>query len=252
MFLHFRIIQNFERMNICLIGYGRMGHEVESAGKGRGHEFSLIIDEYNAGELNTENLQGMGAAINFSTPASAPDQILKCLEAGVPVVSGTTGWNERLEEIMNTCKQMDGAFFFASNFSIGVNIFFNVNKHLASVMNRFKEYKPSMKEIHHVHKLDAPSGTAITLAEQIIESHEDTSGWSLKEISESETVLPIEAIREGEVKGYHEINYTSDIDDITISHSAKSRKGFALGAILAAEFIHGKSGCFGMNDLLKL
>lgn len=239
-------------MNICLIGYGRMGHEIEAAGKEQGHQFPLIIDEHNAEELNAEALQGIDVAINFSTPASAPEQILKCLNAGIPVVSGTTGWNDRFGEITETCKQLNGAFFHASNFSIGVNIFFNVNKHLASLMNRFKDYRPSMKEIHHVHKLDAPSGTAITLAEQIIGSHNDTSGWSLEEDRDSEGILKVQAIRKGEVKGFHEITYTSDIDNITISHSAKNRKGFAMGAILAAEFLKGKSGCFGMNDLLKL
>jgi 4-hydroxy-tetrahydrodipicolinate reductase len=239
-------------MNICLIGYGRMGHEIEKAGKERGHQFPLIIDEYNAEDLKAESLQDIDVAINFSTPDSAPGQILTCLKAGIPAVSGTTGWNDRMEEIREACIEMKGAFFFASNFSIGVNIFFNVNRHLASLMNRFQEYRPSIKEIHHIHKLDAPSGTAITLAEQIIEAHKNTSVWTLGQNRETEGTLPIEAIREGEVKGYHEIRYTSDIDDITISHTAKNRKGFALGAVLAAEFIRGKSGCFGMNDLLQL
>lgn len=227
-----------------------MGHEIEITGKERGHEFPLIIDENNPGDLTVSGLKTIDAVIDFSSPKSAPDQILFCLEARVPVVSGTTGWNDRLEEIRKKCLEVRGALFHASNFSIGVNIFFNLNIHLAKIMNGFPEYNPSIKEIHHIHKLDAPSGTAITLAEQIIKFQDRLSGWELDRARSG--ILPVQATREGEVKGFHEITYTSEIDDIVISHNAKSRKGFATGAIMAAEFIRDKTGIFGMNDLLKL
>jgi len=237
-------------MKICLLGYGKMGHEIEIAGIERGHEFPLIIDENNPGDLSAKGLQTVDAVIDFSSSKSAPDQILFSLNAGVPVISGTTGWNERMDEIMNICLKVKGAFFYASNYSIGVNIFFNLNRHLAKIMNSFPEYSPSVKEIHHIHKLDAPSGTAITLAEQIIKLHHQFSDWSMENAQPD--ILPIKAIREGEENGFHEITYTSEIDNIVISHNAKSRKGFAAGAIMAAEFIQGKTGIFGMDDLLKL
>ncbi|HDR68208.1 MAG TPA: 4-hydroxy-tetrahydrodipicolinate reductase [Bacteroidaceae bacterium] len=238
-------------MNICLLGYGKMGREIESFGTERGHRFPLVIDENNQEKLNMQNLKDIDVVIDFSSPLSAPDQILFCLESKVPVVSGTTGWSNRLKEIEARCKQLEGTFFYASNFSVGVNIFFYINRILAAIMNRFKTYSVSLKEVHHIHKLDAPSGTAITLAEQIIENHENFHQWTLDK-DEKSGIIKIEAVREGEVKGFHAVKYESDIDEIMISHSARSRKGFALGALLAAEFVQGKTGCYGMQDLLKL
>ncbi|MBN1131893.1 MAG: 4-hydroxy-tetrahydrodipicolinate reductase [Bacteroidales bacterium] len=238
-------------MNICLLGYGRMGHEVETTGTELGHRFPLIIDKNNTADLNPGNLKGIDAVINFSSPESAPEQILLCLQSKVPVVSGTTGMNNRLKEIRERCIFLNGAFFYASNFSIGVNIFSHINAILAGIMNRFKEYRVSLEEIHHIHKLDAPSGTAIMLAEKIIENRDDLEGWSLDPEHRSGTV-PVKAVRKGEVKGFHAIKYESDIDEIVISHSARSRKGFVSGAIMAAEFLQGKTGCYGMTDLLKL
>lgn len=238
-------------MKICLLGYGKMGHEIEIVGKERGHQFTLIIDENNPEDLNSGKLTGIDAVINFSTPHTAPDQILTCLENGIPVVSGTTGWNHRFDEVRNRCANLNGAFFYASNFSIGVNIFFDANQHLARIMKRFDDYMVSLKEIHHTQKLDAPSGSAITLAEDIIAQSDRIKEWEL-DGKVKKGSLAIESIREGDIKGFHQVKYESDIDEILISHSAKSRKGFALGAVLAAEFIQGKTGSFGMNDLLNL
>ena len=242
-------------MKIALIGYGKMGRTIEVLGKAQGHSFPLIIDEYNAGDLNAERLRDIHAAIEFTIPAAAPGNISACLKLGIPVVSGTTGWNAQLPQIENLCKETGGCLFHASNFSIGVNILFAMNRQLARIMDRFPAYRIAMEEVHHIHKLDAPSGTAISLAEQILEESSRLNGWKLtgegKEGTESADLL-IEAIREGEVKGRHTITYESDVDSISLSHDAKSRDAFAAGALLAAEFVHGKRGVFGMHDLLKL
>ena len=240
-------------MKIALIGYGKMGRTIEALGKVQGHSFPLIIDENNPGDLNAEKLKGIEAAIEFTTPAAAPGNITACLKLGVPVISGTTGWNAQLPEIENLCRETGGSLFHASNFSIGVNILFVMNRQLARIMDRFPAYGVSMKEVHHIHKLDAPSGTAISLAEQILEESGHLNSWKLK--GESEIVkgeLPIEAIREGEVKGRHTIVYESEVDTLSLTHDALSRDAFAEGALLAAEFVHGKKGVFGMHDLLKI
>lgn len=238
-------------MKIGLIGYGKMGRTIEALGKAQGHSFPLIIDENNPGDLNAERIRDIDVAIEFTIPAAAPGNISACLKLGLPVVTGTTGWNARLPEIENLCKETGGCLFHASNFSIGVNILFAMNRQLARIMDRFPAYRASMEEVHHIHKLDAPSGTAISLAEQIMEESSRLHGWKLQGENEQDE-LPIKAIREGEVKGRHTITYESEVDSISLSHDAKSREAFAAGALLAAEFVPGKRGVFGMYDLLKL
>jgi 4-hydroxy-tetrahydrodipicolinate reductase len=238
-------------MNIALIGYGKMGRTIEALGLKRGHNFPLIVDVQNAEDLVEGKMAGIDAAIEFTTPVSAPGNILRCIELGIPVVSGTTGWNNRLSEIEVICGEKQGAFFYASNFSIGVNILFAMNRQLARIMDHFPAYSVSLKEVHHIHKLDAPSGTAITLAEQIISEQERMKGWSLEPHGEPGTIH-IEAVREGEIKGRHIIRYASELDSISLSHEAFSRDAMAEGALMAAEFIRGRTGVFGMGDVLHI
>lgn len=228
-----------------------MGKTVERLGKEQGHSFPLIVDLHNREDLSREKLQGVDAVIEFTTPATAPGNIIACMEYGVPVVSGTTGWNDRAGEVYEACRKTGGALFTASNFSIGVNVLFALNRQLAGFMDRFPQYRPSMKEVHHTQKLDAPSGTAITLAQQIMEENRQIKGWSLGNTG-ADDILPIEAVREGEVKGIHLVRYESGVDILSIGHEAKSRDAFAAGALMAAEFIRDKKGIFGMKDLLKL
>jgi 4-hydroxy-tetrahydrodipicolinate reductase len=237
-------------MKIALIGYGKMGKTIEQIALSRGHQIVSVIDINNPEEIYSDNFKSSDVAIEFTTPATAFDNYMKCFSAGVPVVSGTTGWLNRIGEIKEMCEKEGKTFFYASNFSIGVNIFFALNKHLAKIMNQFPAYDVKMMETHHIHKLDAPSGTAITLAEGILENVERKDRWTL-ETAEKETDIPIHAIREGEVPGIHEITYESEADTISIKHDAKSRTGFALGAVLAAEFTAGKKGFLGMEDMLK-
>jgi 4-hydroxy-tetrahydrodipicolinate reductase len=244
-------------MKIALIGYGKMGKTIEALGKVKGHSFPLIIDVDNPGDLNAENIKHIEAAIEFTTPATAPGIISNCLKLGVPVVSGTTGWNAQIPELEQLCRDTGGTLFLSSNFSIGVNILFAMNRHLARIMDGFPQYRISMQEVHHIHKLDAPSGTAISLAGQILEEQSRLKRWVLKGETEpadkgQADCLPIEAIREGEVKGRHTIVYTSEVDTLSLSHNALSRDAFAAGALMAAEFISGRQGVFGMQDLLKL
>jgi 4-hydroxy-tetrahydrodipicolinate reductase len=238
-------------MNIALVGYGKIGRTIETLGLKQGHSFPLIIDVDNTADLNPERLKGIDAVIEFTAPASAPGNILHCIDMGLPVVSGTTGWNDRFGEVEEYCRKRGGAFFYASNFSIGVNILFALNRQLAGIMDRFPEYRASIQEIHHIHKLDAPSGTAITLAEQIISRQERLRGWSLEQ-GEDPAVLHIEAVREGEVRGKHTITYESGLDSISLAHVAKSRDAFATGALMAASWIRDRTGIFGMSDLLKI
>ena len=235
-------------MKIALVGYGKMGKTIEQIARNRGHEIVSIIDVNNPGDFESEAFKQADVAIEFTTPATAFENYMKCFAAGVPVVSGTTGWLSRLDEVKRMCTEEGKTFFYASNFSIGVNIFFALNKYLAKIMNNFPSYDVRMTEVHHIHKLDAPSGTAITLAEGVLENLDRKERWTL-ETAEKPTDLPIHAIREGEVPGIHEIVYESDADTISIKHDAKSRAGFALGAVLAAEFTAGKKGFLGMNDL---
>ena len=237
-------------MKIALIGYGKMGKTIEQIALNRGHQIVSIVDINNPEEFQSANFKSADVAIEFTTPATAFDNYMKSFAAGVPVVSGTTGWLDRIGEIKEKCEKEGKTFFYASNFSIGVNIFFALNKYLAKIMNNFPSYNISMTETHHIHKLDAPSGTAITLAEGIIENVDQKDRWTL-ETAEQPTDLPIHAIREGEVPGIHEVTYESDVDYISIKHDAKSRAGFALGAVVAAEFTAGKKGFLGMDDMLK-
>jgi 4-hydroxy-tetrahydrodipicolinate reductase len=237
-------------MKIALIGYGKMGHIIERIAKERGHEIVATIDINNMQDFDSASFRSADAAIEFTTPGTAVDNYMRCFKAGVPVVSGTTGWTKRMDEVKEACQKANGSFFYSSNFSIGVNIFFAVNKYLAKIMDSFKQYDVEMTETHHIHKLDKPSGTAITIAEQIIDNRSDKTGWALDK-ADSKDEIAIHAIREGEVPGIHEVRYTSAEDIITIRHEAKNREGFALGAVMAAEFIKGKKGIFGMNDLFK-
>jgi 4-hydroxy-tetrahydrodipicolinate reductase len=242
-------------MNIALIGYGKMGRTIEALGIQQGHSFPVIIDEHNASLLTTDKLGGIDVAIEFSTPATAPENIISCINMGLPVVCGTTGWNKMIPEIEAYCREKNGTLFYASNFSIGVNILFALNRKLAEIMNQFPEYSASLIEVHHVHKKDAPSGTAITIAEQIIEANRLIGSWKLKggENEKEQTVaqLPIEAIREGEVMGKHTIRYESQMDSISLTHNAFTREAFAAGVLPAASFIKGRKGVFGMQDLLN-
>ena len=237
-------------MKIALIGYGKMGKTIEQIALNRGHQIVSIVDINNPEEFQSANFKSADVAIEFTTPATAFDNYMKSFAAGVPVVSGTTGWLDRIGEIKEKCEKEGKTFFYASNFSIGVNIFFALNKYLAKIMNNFPSYTICMTETHHIHKLDAPSGTAITLAEGIIENVDRKDRWTL-ETAEQPTDLPIHAIREGEVPGIHEVTYESDVDYISIKHDAKSRAGFALGAVVAAEFTAGKKVFLGMDDMLK-
>lgn len=237
-------------MKIALIGYGKMGKTIEQIALSRGHQIVSIVDINNPEEFKSDNFKSADVAIEFTTPATAFDNYMNSFAAGVPVVSGTTGWLDRIGEVKDKCAKEGKTFFYASNFSIGVNIFFALNKYLAKIMNNFPVYNINMTETHHIHKLDAPSGTAITLAEGIIENVDRKERWTL-ETAEHPIDLPIHAIREGEVPGIHEVTYESDVDYISIKHDAKSRAGFALGAVVAAEFTAGKKGFLGMDDMLK-
>lgn len=238
-------------MKIALIGYGKMGKEIENIAIARGHEIVLKIGRSNLAEFTAANLKKADAVIEFTTPETAVANIYKCFEAGVPVVCGTTGWLKQYDEVKKTCTDKGQAFFYASNYSIGVNLFFKLNEYLGKLMKPYNGYKASMEEIHHIHKKDAPSGTAITLAEGLIKNHGGFKNWALQE-NAKETELPILSKREGEVPGTHIIHYTSACDEITISHEAYNRKGFAEGAVVTAEWLKGKKGVFGMNDLLGI
>ena len=237
-------------MKIALIGYGKMGKEIEQIAISRGHSVILTIDIQNQDELTTENLAKADVAIEFTSPATAVNNYLQCFEAGIPVVSGTTGWLEKKGEVEKVCLAKQGCFFYASNFSLGVNIFFALNKFLAAMMKEFPQYDVSMTEVHHTQKVDAPSGTAITLAEDILVLNETKTGWTIDE-GKPENKLYIKPVREGSVPGIHMIKYDSEVDYIEITHSAYSRKGFAFGAVLAAEFCVGRRGILSMTDLLK-
>lgn len=236
-------------MKIALIGYGKMGHEIEKIALERGHEIVCTIDLGEDNKFESDEFKSADVAIEFTSPDSALNNYKSAFAADVPVVSGTTGWLENIDEIKKECSENGKTFFYASNFSLGVNLFFALNKKLAKMMNNYSDYNVRMEETHHIHKLDAPSGTAITLAEGVIENLDRKEAWLLdKENSESD--LKISSFREGEVPGIHTVIYESDVDTITISHDAKSRKGFALGAVVAAEFTKDKKGFLGMEDLL--
>lgn len=239
-------------MNILILGYGKMGKIIGEIAESRGHSLVAKINIDNRAELDTLDPTTINVAIEFSQPEAAVENITWAMDRGIPVVSGTTGWLSRKAEVERLTKEKNGAFFYASNYSIGVNIFFKVNEFLAKLMNETSGYKASLEEIHHTEKKDAPSGTAITLAEGIIRNVDTLSGWVLDEQSnENEQLLPIVAKRIDPAPGTHIIRYSSEIDQIEISHTAHSRQGFALGAVLVAEWIQGRKGVLSMDDFLS-
>ncbi|WP_299435470.1 4-hydroxy-tetrahydrodipicolinate reductase [uncultured Maribacter sp.] len=232
-------------MRIALFGYGRMGKMIEQAALNRNHNIVAKID------IDTKEIDfsSFDVAIDFSMPTAAYGNITKCLENNVPIISGTTGWLDNYDKAVSLCKEKEGAFIYASNFSLGVNVFFELNEYLAKMMKNLKQYNVSMEEIHHTQKLDAPSGTAITLAEGVI-NNSDYTKWKLDESGDNQ--IPITAKRIEAVPGTHTVAYNSDIDSIEIKHTAHNREGFALGAVIAAEWILGKKGNFTMRDVLNL
>ncbi|HEU0136634.1 MAG TPA: 4-hydroxy-tetrahydrodipicolinate reductase [Flavobacterium sp.] len=232
-------------MKIALLGYGKMGRVIEGIAIQRGHQ---IVLRKTASD-SFDGLETADVAIDFSVPTAAVDNITKCLEADIPVISGTTGWLEDYHKVVGLCEQRNGAFIYGSNFSLGVNLFFELNEHLAKMMSKFTQYRVAMEEIHHTQKLDAPSGTAITLAKNIIENS-DYSSWALAD-AKSDEIL-IDAKRIENVPGTHSVVYNSAVDSIEIKHTAHSRDGFALGAVIAAEWLIGKSGVYSMKDVLGL
>ncbi len=238
-------------MNIALIGYGKMGHAIEQIAMRRGHSIVLRITSANIDEMDDLRSKKVDVAIEFTRPESARQNVLKCLSSGVDVVCGTTGWNQHLQEARDAAKEYKAAFLHASNFSVGVNIFFEVNKLLAALMDNQPAYRVSVEETHHTQKKDAPSGTAITIAEQIIQNLNGKKRWALNDANEIDAV-PIFAHRVNNVPGTHKVTYRSPIDDIEIVHTAHNRDGFALGAVLAAEFIQGRQGVFLMKDVLGI
>ena len=248
-------------MKIALIGYGKMGKEIEKIALNRGHEIVSIIDINNQEDFESDAFKSADVAIEFTNPMVAYNNYMKAFKAGVKLVSGSTGWlEEHGEEVKRLCTEGGKTLFWSSNFSLGVAIFSAVNKYLAKIMNRFPAYDVTMSETHHIHKLDAPSGTAITLAEGILDNLDRKERWVKGTLQAPDGTisgstdcaaneLPVSSIREGEVPGIHEITYESDVDTISIKHDAKSRAGFALGAVIAAEFTAGKKGFLGMSDL---
>lgn len=240
-------------MNIALVGYGKMGKAIEKIAVERGHTIVLKIRKENLEDMTAENLQRADVVIEFSGPHSAKENAIRCLQLGLPVVSGSTGWNQDLPEAQAKAAENNTAFLHASNFSVGVNIFFEINKQLARLMNQQTDYQVAIEEIHHTEKKDAPSGTAISLAEQVIASISRLQQWALApHPGTASKTLPITALREDAVPGTHTVSYSSAVDDITITHIAHNREGFAKGAVLAAEFIQKKQGIFSMKDVLGI
>lgn len=237
-------------MNIAIIGYGKMGREIEKICLERGHVVVCIIDMNEEDKFESDAFKSADVAIEFTSPESAFNNYKRAFASHIPVVSGTTGWLDKIDEIKEACEKEGQTFFYASNFSMGVNILFAINKQLAKIMNQFPEFEVTIDETHHIHKLDAPSGTAITLAEDILKTVDRKKEWKLNNREESSD-LQINSFREDEVPGIHSIKYESNIDTIEISHSAKSRKGFALGAVLAAEYAATHKGFLGMENLLQ-
>ncbi len=239
-------------MNIALIGYGKMGKEIEKIALERGHTISIIIDNNNLDDFNHPDFINSDVAIEFTVPEVAYDNYQKCFQHHIPVVSGTTGWLSQYDAICRQCIKEEQTFFYASNFSIGMNLFFELNEVLSSLMSNQLHYSAFMKEWHHIHKKDAPSGTAITLLEGLLQHSQKYDNWYLKGTEATDNAISVEAIREGEIPGTHSICYESEVDKIEITHQAKSRAGFAMGAVLAAEFTQDNKGILGMKDLLKI
>lgn len=240
-------------MKIAIIGHGRMGTLIEKTAKERGHEITAVIDADNTEDLETPEFKASDVAIEFSVPGSAVDNILRCFAAGVPVVSGTTGWTDALPELRDMCQKGAGTLLYASNFSIGVNLFMALNIYLASIMNDFPAYSPSICETHHIHKLDHPSGTAITLAEELIERCRRIDFWMEPEPGRTPGAdqLPVRHVRQGEVPGTHTVVWDSPTDSIEITHTSRNRLGFALGAVKAAEWLKGRKGFFTIAQMLS-
>lgn len=251
-------------MNAAIIGYGKMGREIERLLVERGHGVGLIVDADNRGDLDAAHLRGIDVALEFTTPATAYDNIRACIDAGTPVVSGTTGWTDRLDELKTRCKERGGAFFYASNYSLGVNLLFRLNRQLAEMVGRVGGYDVRIEEVHHTQKKDAPSGTAITLAEGILDNLGDKQGWvnyapgiahATNRVERSEDTpadrIEIRSVREGAVPGIHTVTYESADDMLELKHTIKNRRTLAMGAVVAAEFLCGKQGVYSMDDLLK-
>jgi 4-hydroxy-tetrahydrodipicolinate reductase len=245
-------------MKIALIGYGKMGKMIESIALDRNHEIVLVIDQNNTQDLTIENIKKADVAIEFSTPSSVLDNINIAIDAQVPIVVGTTGWYGHLQEIKNNCDENNATVMYGSNFSVGVNLFFQINQQVAKMMNNFSaEYDVAVEEIHHVHKLDSPSGTAITIAEDILSEFKQKTEWVDVKAEDPVTNHPpqhliVSSYREGEVPGTHSVIYDSDVDRIALKHEAHGRQGFALGAVLAAEWLKDKSGFFSVKEMYKL
>jgi len=237
-------------MKIALIGYGKMGKTIERIARERGHEIVAVIDVNNTDDFDSAAFKSADVAIEFTVPQVALSNYRRAFASGVAVVSGTTGWTEELPQLKREIEEGSKTLFWSSNFSLGVNVFMAVNKYLAAIMNKFPNYNVEMTEVHHTQKLDAPSGTAITLAEGVLENLSRKNVW-VKEAQTKPEELAIKSIREGQVPGIHTIRYESEVDSIEITHDAKSREGFALGAVVAAEFTAGKKGFLGMEDMLK-
>ena len=234
-------------MKIALLGYGKMGKAIEKIALKRKHEIILLLDK----NIRKGKLSNADVAINFSIPDSAYNNIMMALELKIPVVSGTTGWLKSYDRIKKYCFENNLSFLYSSNFSIGVNLFFKINQNLAKLMNNYKEYIVEIEETHHIKKLDKPSGTAISIAEDII-SNSNYNNWKLNEVNNSNSDILINSIRKDDIPGTHKIKYSSEIDEIIISHIANSREGFAFGAIIAAEWLINKKGVFNMNDVLDI
>ena len=228
-----------------------MGHEIERVLLSRGHSINMIIDQNNTADLCADRLQGIDVAIEFTTPSTAYDNIRTCIEAGTAIVSGTTGWTQRLPELQELCRAKGGAMIYSSNYSLGVNIAFAINRRLAELMNRFADYDVRIEEVHHIHKKDTPSGTAITLANDIIARLDRKDGW-VNVPTDDAAKIEIASVREGEVAGIHTVTYDSADDTLSLRHSLKSRRALATGAVIAAEFVCGRKGVFTMEDLFRV
>jgi len=239
-------------MKIGLFGYGKMGRAIETIAQEQGHEIVWRIGRDNRDDAAPALLRQADVAIEFSRPDAAYANVMACLEAGVPVVSGTTGWPEELADAEAWCTRHKGALIWASNFSVGVNLFFALNRYLAQLLDARPEYRPSLTEIHHIYKLDAPSGTARTLAQDLLALSQRLHDWRLSPAPAGATDLPITSVREGEVPGTHTVRWNSPVDEITIEHQAHSRTGFAAGAVLAAQWLIGKTGVYRMEDVLEI
>ena len=236
-------------MKIAIIGYGKMGKAIGQLAEKQGHEVVIAINSANKHKIDHLKDYNPDVAIEFSTPSSAVSNLEKLIEQQIPVVCGTTAWHDQYDHICKLTKDKDSALLYASNYSVGMNLMFRMNEQLAKVMAKFDSYQPSITEIHHIHKLDAPSGTAVTLAEQIIQQQSRIANWELD--GSSKNSMAIKAVREGEVIGTHHVHYKSDIDDITLSHVAHNRNGFVAGALLAAEYLHTRKGIHTMQDVLS-